>query len=286
MKTKNQREHNNALVREPYDNFRIFHPDGTLMCFCSKKKANWYLKKTNDEGIPLGVKVNERDIHLQFEPKGYGDPPEILIGRSNCCVVSGDTEFLTKHHVVPTQYRQCFAREYKDKNSTDLVVLSRDIHDTYEAFATDFKNKLFKDFVDDDFKDIEFAWIDAKSMYNCLNRHYDSLPIDKQIIMTGRLAHLRQKFGFTDAQLKSKYLKDVYDFNAVIVSRIGTVNLIVMWKYHFIKFGNPQFLPEWWKPNIVKIIHKENVTKNKTELFTVDVNEPKLKSLLIKYDLL
>jgi hypothetical protein len=28
MKTKNQREHNNALVREPYDNFRIFHPDG------------------------------------------------------------------------------------------------------------------------------------------------------------------------------------------------------------------------------------------------------------------
>jgi len=280
MKQVKLKEHNNALVRAPYDNFRIFHPDGTLMCFCSKKKANWYLKKN------LGVQTSDTDIHLSFEPKGYGDPPEILIGRSNKCVVSGSTDLLTKHHVVPTQYRQCFSREYKDKNSTDLVVLSRDIHDSYEAFANDFKNRLFKDFVDDNFKDIEFAWIDAKSMYNCLHRHYDSLPIDKQIIMTGRLEHLRNKFGFTDEQLKSKYLKDVYDFNSVIVSRVGTVNLIVLWKYHFIKYGNPQFLPEWWKPNIIKIIHRENLTKNKTELFTVDINEPVLKSMLLKYDLL
>lgn len=279
MKVK-EKEHNNALLRAPYDNFKIFHPDGTLMCFCSKKKANWYIKRN------LGRQVGDDEIHLTFEPKGYGDPQEILVGRNNCCVVSGDLTNLTKHHVIPTQYRQCFERQFKDKNSTDLVVLNRDIHDTYEAFATDFKTQLFKDFVDDSFKDVEFAWIEAKSMFNCINKHYNDLPITKQVFMLGKLEHLRKKYEFTDEQLSSKYLKDVYDFNSIIVKKIGAVNLIVMWKYHFIKFGNPQYLPTWWKPNVVKIIHKEKVNKNKTELFEVDINEPYLQSLLTKYKLL
>ena len=33
----------NHLNRIPYDNYKIYHPDGTLMCFCSGKKAKWYI---------------------------------------------------------------------------------------------------------------------------------------------------------------------------------------------------------------------------------------------------
>lgn len=276
-----EKEHTNALLRQPYDNYKIFHPDGTLMCFCSSKKANWYLKRD------LATKIGTDEIHLTFTPRGYGDPQEILIGRSNSCVVSGLNILLTKHHVIPTQYRQCFEKVYKDKNSSDLVVLNREIHDAYEVHATIFKEKLFEDFVDDSFKNIEYAWIEAKSMYNCLTKHYDDLPITKQVYMIGKLDAMKKQYGFTEKQLKSKFLRDVYDYNQIIVSKIGTENLIVMWKYHFIKYGKPKYLPVWWKPNMIKTIQKlDSTQRNKTELVEIDITEPYLQSLLIKYDLL
>lgn len=268
----------NALIRVPYDNYKIFHPDGTLMCFCSKKKANWYLKNN------LAILKDDNNIILTFTPKGYGDPEEILIGRKNCCVITGNTTNLTKHHVVPTQYRQHFDSSYKDKNSCDLVVLCRDKHDEYEEIANDFKMQLHDDYVDDSFLEMNKAWIEAKSIFNCINNYYNRLPHDRQVYMTCRLDGLRKRWKFTDSELKnSAYLGSV-ERNRVIVNKIGIVNMIVLWKLHFIKYGKPQFLPHWWKPNLVKIVNK-NIHDKKTDLQEVDMTEPELLALIKKYDL-
>jgi len=268
----------NSLIRVPYDNYQIFHPDGTLMCFCSKKKANWYLRNN------LATIHDDNKVILNFIPKGYGDPEEILIGRKNCCVITGDTDNLTKHHVVPSQYRQHFDVSYKDKNSCDIVVLCRDKHDKYEETANDFKIQLHNDYVDNSFLEMNKAWIEAKSIFNCINNYYNKLPHDKQIYMTCRLEGLLAEWKFTEDELKNSSYLGGHVRNKVIVNSIGIVNLIILWKLHFMKYGKPNFLPAWWKPNIVKVVNK-NIDNKKTDLLEIDMSQPELLALIKKYDL-
>ena len=268
----------NALIRQPYDNFKIFHPDGTLMCFCSKKKASWYLKNG------LAVKESESHIRLTFTPKGYGDPEQILVGRKNCCVVTGDTINLTKHHVVPTQFRQHFDTSYKDKNSCDLVVLNREKHDEYEDIANGFKIQLHNDYIDESFIEANNAWCEAKSIFNCIKNYYDRLPPERQIYMTCRLEGLIKKWGFTEKELKSRTIGGSLERNKLIVSKLGVTNMIVLWKLHFLKYGKPTLLPEWWKPNMIKVVNKQN-HERKTDLLEINMNEPELLSLIKKYEL-
>jgi len=270
----------NALIRAPYDNFKIFHPDGTLMCFCSRKKANWYIKKD------LAYLQNEFEIRLKFTPKGYGDPLEILIGRKNICVIKGSSLNLTKHHVVPTQYRQHFDSIYKDKNSCDLVVLCRNEHDKYEDLANVFKTQLYNDYIDDTHKEINSAWFEAKAIYNCINNHYDKLPPDRQVFMICRLEGLIKEWKFTDEQLKARFLVGNNDYNKIIVNKIGMINLTILWKLHFLKYGKPKFLPKWWRPNLIKVINKGSI-QHKTELIEINIqDDPKLVELIKKYNLL
>jgi hypothetical protein len=269
----------NTLARVPYDNYKIFHPSGALMCYCSRKKAMWYVRRD------LAELVNGYDVHLTFTPKGYGDPVEILVGRHNMCVVSGEMTNLTRHHVVPTQYRQHFERKYKDKNSCDLVVLSRSEHNRYENAANDFKNMLHDDHIDDDYREVDAAWGEAKSLWNCIDKHYDRLPPDRQVYMRLRLEGVLERWHFTDDELRSDSLRGPKDYNRAIVESVGTVNLIVLWKLHFLKHGGPKFLPGWWKPNLIKVINKIDVD-GKTDLVVVDVeNNAELLNMIKKYDL-
>lgn len=271
----------NSLIRVPYDNYKIFHPDGTLMCFCSRKKANWYIKHNLAEVI----EDNEFKIQLKFMPKGYGDPLEILVGRSNACVVTNTTELLTKHHIIPTQYRQHFHASYKDKNSCDLAILCRKEHDIYEDKANDFKILLYNDYIDNNYKNINQAWSEAKSLYNCINKYYDRLPHNRQVYMKCRLEGLIEEWHFTEKELKSKYLKGSKDYNKMIVEKVGTVNLIILWKLHFLKFAQPKYLPKWWRPNLIKVINKLDHNK-KTELLEIKLIEnDELMKLIKKYNL-
>lgn len=270
----------NFLDIVPYDNCKIFHYDKTLMCFCSKKKANWYIKKQ------LANKIYDNDIILNFIPKGYGDPVELLEARKNCSVISGKTDNLSRHHVIPTQYRQHFDAIYKDKNSCDLVVLCRTEHDKYEDIANEFKSQLYADYIDTEHKDINAAWYEAKAIFNCINNYYDKLPHDRQVYMLCRLDGLIKEWKFTDAELKSKFLAGNNDYNKVIVDKVGMINLTILWKLHFLKYGKPNFLPTWWKPNLIKVINK-GAEEQKTELIEIDIDkDPNLVAMIKKYNLL
>lgn len=122
-----------SLDSAPYENYSLFHPDGTLMCFCSAKRANWYF----DRG--LAEQTGPKEFKLTFQPRGYGDPNVLLGNRDNICVITGERDNLTKHHVVPAQFRRLFPIAYKDKNSMDLLLLTREAHNDYERHATEFK---------------------------------------------------------------------------------------------------------------------------------------------------
>jgi hypothetical protein len=271
---------NNNTLNKIYDNYRIFHPDGTLLSFCSHKKANWYVKKQ------LGI-LKDKDVHLTFKPNGYGDPEEILIGRENKCVVSGDTENLTKHHVIPYMFRKHFPLQYKDKNSCDIVLLTREIHNQYEEEATKLKIKLITDFVDPFLIEQNDMWSICKKRYNTMINNYDKLPHDKQVFIKMSYEGLIDKYKFDPETfdknnvkytITSPYLDLIY--NEVIVN-VGILNLLALWKLHFIEVGKPKYLPDWWKWDSYKKI-KNGITDKETTLSTVRKTK-KLNNLITKY---
>ncbi len=184
------KEHNSALIRKPYDNFKMYHPDGTLMCYCSEKKAKWYATRG------LGV-ISNNKVKLTFAPNGYGEPDIILEGRKNFCIVSGNETNLTKHHIIPTQYRKHFATIYKDKNSMDLAVLCRDTHNAYEIYADEFKEQLYKDFIDKDLYDRYRDLKHTKIKSSTLVQYIDKIPPAKYVFMELELMGLIDKWKFT-----------------------------------------------------------------------------------------
>lgn len=270
-----------ALLHMPYDNYKVYHPDDTLMFYCSKRKADWYLKRN------LAEYIGDNMIKLLFTPGGYGDPLTILEGRTNTCVVDNSSTNLTKHHVVPSQFRKHFPLEYKDKNSCDIAVMSRKNHDKYEIDADKFKQRLFDDFIVDINKEINSAWYTAKSMYRTITYHYDKLPATKQIYFQMKYDGLVERYGFKEEDFVNIYSPYSSDNNKHIVENVGIENLIILCKLHFLKYAKPKYLPEWWKPNMIKIItRKEGVNHQKSELKMVDMfADQNLLQLIIKYDL-
>lgn len=131
----------NQRTNKPYENYEVFHPNGTLMFRCGKKKINWYLSRN------LATKLSEKSIKLNFEPQGYGDDPISLeISRNNFCAECGERDIskLTKHHIVPYQFRKLLPEEYKTRSSIDLVPLCESCHKKYENKAYSFKEEIFK----------------------------------------------------------------------------------------------------------------------------------------------
>lgn len=267
-------------LKKIYDNYRIFHPDGTLLSYCSKKKANWYIKKN------LGI-LKGKDVYLTFEPNGYGDPEEILAGRENKCVISGETKELTKHHVIPYMFRKHFPLEYKDKNSCDIVLLTRQLHNEYEEKATELKIKLITDFVDPFLVEQNDMWSICKKRYNTITNNYDNLPHDKQVFIKMSYEGLVDKYGFDTNTfnhnepkytITSPYLDLIY--NEVIVN-VGIINLIALWKLHFLKVAKPQYLPDWWKWDNYKVIKRGK--KEKENGLSKIKKTRKLEKLINKY---
>lgn len=264
--------------RKLYGNYEIYHPDGFLMCFCNIKRFNWYLNKN------LAIKINDKQIKLLFEPNGPGDPMVILEPRQDICVVSGLTDNLSKHHVVPYQYRKLFPLRYKNKNSTDVVLLERQIHNEYELYADIFKERLEDDFGDIKWKEINYAWIEAKIKHKIItSEYYHLLAPQIQVFHQMRYEGLIEKYNIDIESFNDKTSPYILENSKEMINNIGVENLIVLWKLHFIKYANPQYLPDWWKPNLVKTIKGDTDLESTFKI--IDLNEPFLKSLIKKYDL-
>lgn len=231
-----------------YGNYKVYHPKGHLMFYCSKKKYNWYLKRD----LAIVLEGEEKSIQLTFNPKGDGEKPRFLQSeRQNRCVECGTDEDLTKHHVVPTRYRKHFPDIYKSKNSNDVVVMCEEDHSKYERVADKFKYQLENEYITEEEmeynKMVEFIY---KTM-NTLEKHEDKIPEE-------RLNYLREKMnGYMeklDIVIQEAKDLELINFNKLIVERCGIEKLIVDWKNHFIKNTDVKYLPDWWDPNYVKIV--------------------------------
>lgn len=122
-----------------YENYEMLSIDNRLICFCSKKRAEWYVKRR------LASFVNEKVFKLNFEPKGQGfDHEYFKTPLENKCVCCGSHKELTKHHVVPYVFRKRFPVKFKSNNHYDVLALCVDCHEEYEVHATKLKNDMIE----------------------------------------------------------------------------------------------------------------------------------------------
>ncbi|KAG0608211.1 hypothetical protein M758_8G087800 [Ceratodon purpureus] len=124
-----------------YHNCRIYAGDGRLLCFCDRKKLEWYIKR----GLAEELNEDPPAIRLLFEPKGRPEDEnnEFYISRkSNRCVGCGESSHYLRYRIIPSCYRQHFPEHLKSHRSHDIVLLCVDCHEIAHKAAEKHKREI------------------------------------------------------------------------------------------------------------------------------------------------
>lgn len=233
-----------------YESFSMLHPDGTLMCHCNKKKADWYIKRE------LADWIDEQTFKLKFEPQGHGksDNPYYTQKMENKCVVCGSEEELNKHHVVPYVFRSRFPTEYKESNHHDVLPTCVDCHEAYEGHATEYKETLANEcgvsmngYMSEEQKKNKRILSARKLLEKINNKELINedglavtLPEDRILELTKRASEM----------LSEEPIVNGAAWADVIMNKVLEENrlfeFIQNWRKHFIETTHPKFLPEYW----------------------------------------
>jgi len=237
--------------RELYGNCRVLSPDGHLMFRCDEKKTNWYLKRNLAEIVD----DDPHTIKLNFEPKGYGNHNKDygLHEMANICVDCGETEYLTRHHVVPYCYRRYFTVKLKSHNFHDILAMCPDCHEEYEIKAFKLKRSISEEYGApiSGTINIEGDTIMLKRMASCLLNHSKDAPVEK---VNDFAVKLKERFGWkriTRQRLKNiceqKVVKHHRLHGEIVVSKLTDIGeFIKMWRQHFLDNNKCGFLPKNW----------------------------------------
>lgn len=128
-----------------YHNCRIYANDGRLLCYCDRRKLEWYLRrdlaKLVDEDPPA--------IMLLFEPKGRPEDEDndfYIQSKKNICVGCGEGNHYLRYRVIPSCYRIHFPEHLKSHRSHDIVLLCVDCHEIAHAAAEKYKRQISVEF--------------------------------------------------------------------------------------------------------------------------------------------
>lgn len=227
-----------------YNSIVMLHPDGDIMCRCSNKKAEWYIQRG------LATRIDDSTFKLNFVPNGYGnrEQPFYLEIKDNCCVVCGVKENLTKHHVVPYQFRSLFPTEYKSHDCHDVLLVCRKCHDKYEREADIFKSKILKDIGYSDrevnrVRKLNSLILSARTL---LEQHALTPSIPES-----ELPRL-QDYAAMGFEQEPKNWKELF------VEKYNSSESIhyfcVIWRAHFVEIMAPKYISEHFDVNHRKVI--------------------------------
>ncbi|KAG7573358.1 Ribonuclease H-like superfamily [Arabidopsis suecica] len=128
-----------------YHNCRIYANDGRLLCYCDKRKLEWYLNR----GLAKLVEENPPAIMLLFEPKGRPEDEGndfYIQTKRNICVGCGEGKHYLRYRIIPSCYRVHFPEHLKSHRSHDIVLLCVDCHEVAHAAAERYKKKIATEF--------------------------------------------------------------------------------------------------------------------------------------------
>lgn len=258
MRQSKKFENFEPRTTEIYGNCTVLSVKGTPMFKCIQKKANWYLKRN----LATVITENPLVIQLNFEAKGNGWEGDeyYLSEKPNVCVQCGEDilDVLTKHHIVPYMYRRCMPIEIKKSSSFDITPMCLEHHGEYEAHADLLKFELAKKYgapmhnrMTTEQKELK----KAKSYANIRLKYWPEIPEHKkEKILFG----LKEYFGTDEyttedlektSKINIKNLDPEYEHAKVVISKVENLQEFVeMWRFHFLKFAEPQFMSTGWDP--------------------------------------
>ena len=262
------------------ENWKVYHPSGRHMFTCGEKKAYWYLERN------LAELTGERMIKLTFIPKGNGFEDDEEFGRSSRivqCVVTGISEGLQRHHIVPYCYRTYFPEIYKSKNHHDVVLMNFEIHSEYEQKANAFKDEIARIYNVKTIGELNAEYTlklrelgkpnaiilntihSIFKIYGRLSReelidklHYvadnSNLPFETLVkynyIQLFKLYQLLREDHINEIyEFKGIYRKQ-YDHGYHVVQKLDTEekieDFVKLWRNHFVDTMQPLFMPNGW----------------------------------------
>ncbi|KAK2997159.1 hypothetical protein RJ639_025690 [Escallonia herrerae] len=128
-----------------YHNCRIYANDGRLLCYCDRRKLEWYLRRD----LAKLVEENPPAIMLLFEPKGFPEDEDnnfYTNSKKNICVGCGEGNHYLRYRVIPSCYRIHFPEHLKSHRSHDIVLLCVDCHEVAHAAAEKYKKQISAEF--------------------------------------------------------------------------------------------------------------------------------------------
>ena len=253
-------------TKQIYGNCKVFHPDGSLMFLALEKRARWYL----DRDLAEIVDENPLSIKLKFIPRGKGamddkyddEARAYLIGQKKniCCVCGNENlEVLTKHHIVPHEYRKHFPLLMKSRSSHDIVSICVKDHMRYE---NQFANKLKREF--EEMLGIESANIQRAGMSRIAKAHaFAKILMDPDKVL--RIPDDKIEYFYSEIKemFEGKTLQEVLEIDIWSMSKakIDAVSrevvekldahmtledFIITWRKHFVESMKPLHMPEGW----------------------------------------
>lgn len=128
-----------------YHNCRIYANDGRLLCYCDRRKLEWYLSRE----LAKLVDDDPPAIMLLFEPKGRPEDEDndfYIQRKKNICVGCGEGNHYLRYRVIPSCYRIHFPEHLKSHRSHDIVLLCVDCHEIAHSAAEKFKKRIAGEF--------------------------------------------------------------------------------------------------------------------------------------------
>lgn len=241
-----------TLSEKAYDSYVMRHPDGGFMCYCSKKRANWYVER----GLASWMEEGSTEFVLKFVPGGVGKRgiPFYEEALENRCVVCGADGELNKHHVVPAAFRRLMPLRFKKSNHHDVLAICLDCHEEYERHASAFKKELADEALRKSVSSSEFAeterekttWAIASGAIKA-RKTLERAEKSGMKIPEDRLAELRRMAAA--APVESRKFEGSSPSEMIMGAIADEEELrrfIRDWRRHFVKFAKPMFLPKFW----------------------------------------
>lgn len=237
-----------------YGNCKVYSPSGIFMFRCSNKKVRWYLNKD------LAKKIDEDNaIQLLFEPNGLGHHNDSygLQEMTNQCVCCGVGENLSRHHIVPYEYRKNMPLSFKSNSPHDVIMMCHKHHKKYEKEAYLYKKELEEKY-NAPLGGYEETLEERRKLKKIINLYIYSSKI-KNITSDDIMNFEAELKKYTNGDLSlpalKKLKKEINKFDGIthgemVVSQLLSTQDIVeferKWRQHFIDKMDCQYLPEGW----------------------------------------